>query len=324
MAIVFDTYAAGFASDLSTNPAGTDATLAMTCSGQDRFAFLYVACRNNGTAPTGSTPTYGGVAMTKLSSNATTSNADCNDEVWYLVNPPVGANNFFFNMGLGFQASDQNLSAIGLNYTGVDPTAPLGTYGTSNVTVASNAAPQVLSVPLTGATGEVFVDFCCFVSASTNEVATVGAGQTERANLVGAANNRPCVSISDIPGAASISMERSITRVNAIVATLTAVPLKPAPTGKARALEYFYDIHSGYILDALGNRLQPWEIKPNRWIRVSGYLLPSGKKFASYTEDPEVAYIEEVAYTDRGVSIKTNRGELTEVLFARAAGGKTL
>ena len=60
-------------------------------------------------------------------------------------------------------------------------------------------------------------------------------------------------------------------------------------------------------------------------IKVTGIGLPTSKEYSSFVQDPSIAYIEEVTFSARGgLRIKTNRGEMTDVLLARAAGGKTL
>jgi len=102
------------------------------------------------------------------------------------------------------------------------------------------------------------------------------------------------------------------------------VPLNAAVSGKSRAIEYFYDIYSGVILDARGHPVSPWEVKANRWIKVTGVFPPTSTKYDSFGEDPEVAYIESVKVRRGGdLQIKTSKGDLGEVILARAAGGAT-
>ncbi len=150
----------------------------------------------------------------------------------------------------------------------------------------------------------------------------VGAGQTQRYNVAPVGRG---AGGSEEAGAATVTMSWGLSTADEW--SIVAVPLKPAPTETSRAIKYFHDINDpgGRIIDDKGRHVQPWEMKPNNWIRVTGLFLPTSTKYTSFTKDPELAYIEEVSYSVRGgLRIKTNRGEMTEVLLARAAGGKTL
>ena len=69
--------------------------------------------------------------------------------------------------------------------------------------------------------------------------------------------------------------------------------------------------------------MDPWNVKPDAWLMVAGWGLPTAVAYENFNEDPMLAYIEAVSYDDtRGqVEIATNRGELSEVILARSSLG---
>jgi len=303
MAIVFD--AASNDSGDSTD----SATFAHTCTGTNLL--LTVGITSGFTHPNVTGVTYGGNVLTVLSSNVQT---DVDQSVWYMTNPPKGANDIVVTWG-----ANAWFAVGAVSYTGVSQSTPFGTG------VVAKANDTDGNVDVTSGTGEVVIDFYSTYHTSGHTIAD-GAGQTERVNKThGATSWDAGLGISEEAGAATVNMawthSAARDRIN------YGIPLKPATAGKSRSVKYFHDINDpgGRIYNELGSVVSPWELKPNNWIRVTGLFLPTSTKYASFTQDPELAYIEEVSFSIRGgLRIKTNRGEMTEVLLARAAGGKTL
>src|SRR5262249_1140103 len=90
--------------------------------------------------------TYNGVNLTKIRADADDTQ-DITTELWYLVNPASGAHNVTVN----FTGNITNTSVgMAASFTGVDPTIPIDSTGTSsgssntqatgNITTASDSA----------------------------------------------------------------------------------------------------------------------------------------------------------------------------------------
>jgi len=263
-------------------------------------------------------PVYAGNAMTLVDTQtiADAGNAGA-QHVYYAVGMPSGDNTVNV-MDFGFT----NGTITVLGYTGVDQTSPIGTPDKEAYVPSTTTTSEVT---VTSSTNGLVIDFLTVKDSVTNY--TPGTGQTKRSFVAsgGSGTNRTVANSSEKLGATSVAMTWS--SFPNLGYGAIAVPLNPAQSLVSRGIDYFFDIYdpSGRILDANGREVMPWKLRANRWIRVSGLFLPSAVKYENYTLDPELAYIEEVSYSLRGgLRIKTNRGELTEVLLARAAGGKIL
>ena len=262
------------------------------------------------------TPTYGGDATTKLSTNAV---ADGQWNSYYLLAPKSGTNAFSFTAAAG----TPNITWVLATYAGVDQTTPWDTvYSTSS----GPSTGATIDDTLTSAKGEIVV---AMAGAYSNPYeATLGGDLTTLrldSGLGGTGGTAVRTYLADGGGLPAFTSR--LNYAYEIGAFLVNVSLRPATAGKARGVKYFHDINDPYgrILDDLGRVVSPWELRPNRWIKVTGLFLPTSVRYPSFTQDPELAYIEEVSFSIRGgLKIKTSRGELTEVLLARAAGGKTL
>jgi len=300
MAIQFDATAE------SASTTGTE-TFAHTCTGLDRIIFASIS----GVNASVSTASYAGLGMTQVDAQ---SYGTIRAEMWYLANPPTGANNVVVS-------GAPHLAVVSHSYTGVDINAPLGESQTAGST------DQTGTVDVVAQAGWMVVD--CYADQSDSEPASQGAGQTLVGGVRqgGATNDSNAqVSVSYEPGS-PLTTTSWTSQSGGINTALVAVALKPKGTAKVRAVKYFHDIYDpgGRIFDDLGKVVAPWEVRPNNWIKVTGLGLPTPKEYASFVKDPTLAYIEEVSFSSRGgLRIKTNRGEMTDVLLARASGGQTL
>lgn len=296
-------------------------TWAHTCAA-DATLLLIIFNHNNGNPVAGAmnAVTYGGAACALLTSlrflDAVTNDQN-HLEVWYIYSPAAGVNNIVADSA---PAVVTNGGAVAVSYVGTRSGDVFG--ATSSNSIGAGAS---ISTPVTG------YDDGIVVAAGAKEgnlALTTHADQTERGTadygLGGGFNNR--TTVSDERGAGTVTV--SYSHADGLSLGIIAVPLRPAETGRARAISYTFDIWDPdqKILDEQGRNVPAWEVKRDRWIRVTGLTLPSSAVYESFSDDPEVAYIESVIYDDMAgsLSIKTSRGELGEVILARAAGRKTL
>jgi hypothetical protein len=110
---------------------------------------LYVSITNNNNADRNFTVTYNGVALTKHGISQT-GFANSTNEIWYLVNPPVGTANLFIGVSSWYGQVVQASAAV---FEGVDQTTPMGAIvaasqssGTSPATLAITATADEFTV----------------------------------------------------------------------------------------------------------------------------------------------------------------------------------
>lgn len=184
----------------SHTPTSTTNGIAMICVSFQR-----------GTLPTVTGVTYNGSAATLVDGQTEVSSGQRRVELWYYKAPPSGASTVTATMSAITNDSRMHVST----YTGVDQTTPLGTAAKFN-TFAGTA-----SVTVTSAAGELVVD-CDLTDAIAS--ATVGAGQTQRANFGDTGNHLHLG--SEEAGAASVSMDWTLSTT--ALSAGVGVPLKPA------------------------------------------------------------------------------------------------
>jgi hypothetical protein len=263
--------------------------------------------------------TIGGASLTQLETVSATSNVS--GELWYIVGPTVGA-----DLHIYVETAAAGMTAIALTITDVDQNDPISASTNYNANVSSD-----FTYGLTSAVKELGVDIVVSMNDDGNapgDYATTQSGQTSMdSNNWAGASSAGSIEASWLAGAASLTFGWQAVGGTPISAGTMAVSLKPAAPIRSRSIKYFMDINdpAGRIFDNIGRVVPPWQIAPNNWIRVTGLFSPTSKKYASFAQDPELAYIEEVQFSmGRGLRMKTNRGELADVMLARAAGGKTL
>jgi hypothetical protein len=201
--------------DARTESASTDPeasrSFSHTTAGDLRALLVFVSIRLGDTV---STLTYNSVALTRI--GAQSSDATRRIEVWVLINPTIGANTVLVTPSA---STEMAVTAISFNY--VNQGGGSSSYRTPVTATDTSAAP---SVTATSAVGELVVDGLAIAGGT---VATVGAGQTQRANHeTGGAGFNCLNAVSTEPGASSVVMAWSLSGSGSW--SLAAVSLLPA------------------------------------------------------------------------------------------------
>jgi hypothetical protein len=151
---------------------------------------------------------------------------------------------------------------------------------------------------------------------------TAGAGQTSRAtNTTAIAGGTVGGGLSEEAGAATVTMSWSWT--NNQYAGIIVCALVPYVETPARLVAYIDDLASDdrRLMDANGNRLQPWEIRADAWVRYAGWAPVTSVVHDSLVDDPTCGYIEEVSWSSDSdvATTTTSRMDLGEIIIARAS-----
>lgn len=180
-----------------------------TVSGSDRC--LLVAPTRYDTFDALSTATYNAVSMTLVPSSGLTSG---NHEValYSLVAPATGANNVQITTAPGVVTE---LTGGAVSFTDCHQTTPVGTAATASGT---STTP---SVNVSSAAAEIVIDNLSIVHSGT---LTVGAGQTQRWNAIGAGGFAKYAGSTET-GASTTTMSWSNSTSQAWA--ISAVPVKP-------------------------------------------------------------------------------------------------
>ena len=160
--------------------------------------------------------TYNGVALTKIDAQQDAVGY-CRSELWYLVAPATGTHDIVVTLG-GSWGYTAYMIGTATSFTGADQSAPLGTA------VKATGTTTPVTVAAASAAGEYVVDSACAYKATAITL-TVGAGQTEIANVTPAAGYVGAASYEG--GAASVTMSWALSATALGWATV-AVPIKPA------------------------------------------------------------------------------------------------
>lgn len=272
---------------------------------------LIVIVGSDTTAPTNMT--YGGVAMTLLTS--ANDGASGGTYVYYLLAQPVGVANLQITTAHAYPAFGA------LNYANVNQTDP---FGTSNSATGSSVSPSVV---VTSETNQLVIDAVCHYSATGTRTLTPGGGQTERIdyNAIGGGGAHHGIGSSEEAGASSVTMSQTISSSEPWVTI--GIPLKPYTVPRTRSVAYIEDLASDNrrLLDIQGNRLGPWEIRADNWIRYSGWAPVTSTVFDSLVDDPACGYIEEVSWESEGevATTVTSRMDQGDIIIARASAQST-
>ncbi|WP_345531602.1 DUF4347 domain-containing protein, partial [Viridibacterium curvum] len=178
-------------------------------SGSNGILIVEVSLRYNAGA---SSVTYGGVALTKLSS-VTDALGVVTAELWYLKSPTAGTANVVVTL-----PTTHEFVAGASSFFNVNQTTTFGTVATAD------GSSGTASLAVSSATGELVIDV---VASRQNTTSTVGAGQTQLWSLRnGTASADAWGGSSTEAGAASVTMSWTITSSEWAA---TGVSLKAAP-----------------------------------------------------------------------------------------------
>lgn len=134
MAIAFDA-----SSQDARYSTGTTLTFSHTCTGSDRFLWVYVYTYKAGSGASISGVTYNGVAMTELESYQKAQN-EIYCQAFYLANPASGANDIVVTHVLA-----PYCWALASSYTGVDQTTPIDSSNADGGNGSQTSADRVAS-----------------------------------------------------------------------------------------------------------------------------------------------------------------------------------
>jgi hypothetical protein len=313
MAIVFDAATQG--ADDTTPVAHT-----VTTSAGNRILWAKICIRSDA-AQGRNIPnalTYGGQAMTLRKYLSLPSAGNYHDlYTYYLVNPPTGANNLEVTWAASYAGLGYCMACS--SYVNVDTASPF--FGEA-VTATATAASITKDIP--SQEGQLVIDALGLVStgAGASGAVTAGADQTSRAtNQTAVAGGTVGGGLSEEAGAATVTMSWSWT--NNQYAGIIVCALSPYIETPARLVAYIDDLASDdrRLLDANGNRLQPWEIRADAWVRYAGWAPPTSVAYDSLVDDPACGYIEEVSWSSDSdvATTTTSRMDLGEIIIARAS-----
>jgi hypothetical protein len=193
-------------------------TISHTTAGLNRLMLVGISMVND-ELETVSSVTYSGVALTNV--GVQNSSDDGRMEIWRLIAPPTGT----YNVVITFSAPLRRAAVAGvMTFTGVHQTTPLGTFASD-----FRQAPLITDPPtvnVTSAANELVFDT---VACETCTSHTVGAGQTQRWNLIETSGYPQSLGAgSTEPGAATVTM--SWTQGTADHWAIGGVSIKPAAT----------------------------------------------------------------------------------------------
>jgi len=160
--------------DTSTNVTAinkTSQTLSHTVNntGTNRALVVTITLADFSVVPQSNSVTYAGQAMTLINRQSKVSGGDdATVEMWYLLNPPTGANTVQAN----FNTSVDDLTIGGISLKGVKQQAP-------EAVVKSSGVSTTASVSLNTTTANAWILDALFYGTSTTWV-NIGSGQTQR------------------------------------------------------------------------------------------------------------------------------------------------
>ena len=185
---------------------------AHTCTGNNLILIVGISARGSNHP---SAITYNAVGMTKLD-DVTTLSPQITVQLWYLIDPATGSNSISVT-----HAGTPEIAGGAMSFTGVHQVSPFGTQVKTSGDAGSG------SVNVSSAAGQLVVDV---FAREDDEAITVGAGQTERVNIVStraSGTENVALGMSHEPGAATIAMGWSWAAGNREFATI-GVPIKGA------------------------------------------------------------------------------------------------
>ena len=158
---------------VTTHSPGSDDVYSFshTTSGTDRYLLVGIGIRA-GSGQVVNGITYGGVAMTlAVAKTSTAAGNVTRGELWYLLNPTVGANTVEVTMSIAVRTG-----AVAISFSEVNQAAP-------EATNSSEHTQHPISTSVTTLTDNAWVVDFVNVLDNTTYSFTAGADQTERADL---------------------------------------------------------------------------------------------------------------------------------------------
>lgn len=260
--------------------------------------------------------TYAGIVLTEKQVYG------ANDELklWFLVGPPTGVNVVQLTHGVG-----QAITAISIDYNGVDQGNPFGTIKGLH-TIINNGGPALLSEDL--ATQNTWMCIDAGVAGNFNAPApnlTQGAGQASiRRETTGTpANNFTAIEVSEEASTGGTTTMSWTGMLNADHWGQLAAPLRPAVSARGRAVKYFFPFWNAApkLFDANGKVVSISDIQKDVWVEAQGLGMPTAENPETFIQDPSRSKIIEVNASQVSARIKTNKNQFAEVLVSRVAAG---
>lgn len=208
-----------------------------TCTGSNRYLVVGIAMLS--LAQTVTSITYAGQDLRLIGVKASVSGA-CRVEMWGIIAPATGSNTIAVTLSGAISSA-----GCASSYTGVHQSSPIEGFNTAQATNvgAADATVNVTTV----ADLAMCVDIVC----TSDTAITVGAGQTQRANVTGAAGSGAMSTEGPTTPAGVVTM--SWTNVDALATwSIASTALRPAPAA-GLASKVFRKTLSG-IGTRVGNR----------------------------------------------------------------------
>lgn len=202
-----------------------------TCTGADRYLRVGISMLSV-LGSSVSSITYNGIAMSLLRAKASASGA-VRAEMWELIAPATGTNTIAVTLSTA-------LDSIGtaVSFNGVHQTSP---SEASNDASATNVGAADATVNVTTVADNAWVSD---VVASDDTAITVGAGQTQRANITGTLGSG--AESTEGPKSPAGSVTMSWSNVGALATwTIVAAAIRPTAAstlGGAFFSRYYYDM----------------------------------------------------------------------------------
>lgn len=201
-------YAGPVAYDTITPTNGSGTSISFSHAGAITATAVLAAICINGTSPTFSSVTYGGVTMTLLDTLSITNTLATKMSVYYLPRPLSGTQTFAATI-----SSSSNWTAGVVTFIGADNVVP---YRGTNKATAAGSGSNVPTVTITSAATDVAVDAAC--NNAITAALTVDASQTQRMNQGQGTNQK--LAVSTEPGAASVTMDWDSSGATAALGTI--------------------------------------------------------------------------------------------------------
>ena len=250
---------------------------------------------------------YNGVNIlgNKLIDIANFAGNDIRVQMFYMIAPPEGNLNFAYTLS----GNCSNACSVQA-WAGVDPDDPFG------VPITDTGNTHLITATVASAANEVVVDGGGFESGVARLI-TIGAGQT----LLHAESSGAGVTIgygsSYEVGAAANVMTWGIAAVQNWATG--AVALRPFIPFASRLFEYEFNVWDPLqrLIGRDGHKVQPNEVRADKWGKLLGFRSPSSKLFADLADSPDAFYISGVTSDGENVRITPDEKLFADMILKR-------